>query len=513
MTISKTTFTAALLLLLVVASAFGAITVSASPIIGMEQPLYTRTNKEAYLKGSGLSTGTYFIWMSRPDQNSTGFTGVSFQSAADGSIPSETKISIGPEYPLGTYKVSISKSQTADGSLAQCHFGLWGTEKSVYQRTDTVGISGGGIWPGSSLNLIVRNPVGSFVFNSTIASNVNGTFSARWKVSNNAPSGSYDIFVDGTGTFDNSEQEYFHKKSLTVTPANLNISVHANPEPTYQRTDSAIMDILVKYPDGSPMLSMAEGIMPVVLVKGSIVVKRLTPVLTDDANGVWRTAWNVPVNATPGSEYRFEINPQEFDDGFKNVGSSEPIVSNTFKIVAAQLAVSVETNQSDYQVAFQSIGVRSLITYPSGAFLTNGTAYLQIIHGQVNQTIPMIYDNSTGFWYATRSLSVLDISQIGTWKLIIQAEDGIGNNGMGALEVGVQPWFMVLTIVGLIILLFFLVRGIQWFRRRYGRNLRGISNIRTPFKKTEPHLWSAEGIARALEHAKRKEHPNSIQED
>jgi hypothetical protein len=98
----------------------------------------------------------------------------------------------------------------------------------------------------------------------------------------------------------------------------------------------------------------------------------------------------------------------------------------------------------------------------------------------------MIYDNSTGFWYAARSLSVLDISQIGTWKLIIQAEDGIGNNGMGALEVGVQPWFMVLTIVGLIILLFFLVRGIQWFRRRYGRNLRGISNIRIPFKKTEP---------------------------
>jgi len=211
MTISKTTFTAALLLLLVVASAFGAITVSASPIIGMEQPLYTRTNKEAYLKGSGLSTGTYFIWMSLPDRSSTSFTGVSFQSASDGSIPSETKIPIGPEYPLGTYKVSISKSETADGSLAQCHFGLWGTEKSVYQRTDTVDISGGGIWPGSSINLIVRNPVGSFVFNSTIASNVNGTFSARWKVSNNAPSGSYDIFVDGTGTFDNSQQEYFHK--------------------------------------------------------------------------------------------------------------------------------------------------------------------------------------------------------------------------------------------------------------------------------------------------------------
>ena len=84
---------------------------------------------------------------------------------------------------------------------------------------------------------------------------------------------------------------------------------------------------------------------------------------------------------------------------------------------------------------------------------------------------------------------------------------------MGTLEVGVQPWFMVLTIVGLIILLFFLVRGIQWFRRRYGRNLRSIRNIRTSFKKTEPNLWSAEGIARALEHAKRKEHPNSIQED
>jgi hypothetical protein len=70
-----------------------------------------------------------------------------------------------------------------------------------------------------------------------------------------------------------------------------------------------------------------------------------------------------------------------------------------------------------------------------------------------------------------------------------------------------------LTIVGLSLLLFFLVRGIQWFRRRYGRNLRGIGNIRPPFKKTEPNVWSAEGIAQALEHARHKENRNRIQED
>jgi hypothetical protein len=394
------------------------------------------------------------------------------------------KLAMGVDYPLGTYRVSISTSISSDTSLAQCHFGLWGTDKSVYQRTETVDILGGGIWPGSSVKLIVRNPLGSFVFNSTVAADENGTFNSVWRIPNSAAAESYDIFVDGTGTFDDSKQDYFYKTSFTVTPATLSISVYAKPQNTYQRSTLAAMDFLVRYPDGSPVVSIRGTATPASLLNGPIVVAQITPILTDNVNGVWRTGWEIPANATLGSEYRFQLNTQDFDDGFKNVGALDPILSDTFKIVPAALTIKIETNRSSYQVGFDSIKIRSLITYPSGMVVTNGRASLRVVHGQLNETVPMAY--STGFWYATRPLTLFELSQVGTWMLTIEADDGLGNSGTAGLEISVQPWLVILTTALVIVIIFFLVRGLQWFRRKYWRKLlTGVKSLPIPFRKPQ----------------------------
>ena len=167
MRITRTTYIVGLIFLTVLACGqFTAVTVAfpANPKISSEQPLYTRLNKEVYLKGTEFPKGTYYVWMSKPDQSSTYHTGITIQVASDVSIPSETKIPISSDYPFGTYRVSISASASFDTSIAYCHFGLWGTDRSVYQRTETVRILGGGLWPGSSVQVTVRNPLGSFVF-------------------------------------------------------------------------------------------------------------------------------------------------------------------------------------------------------------------------------------------------------------------------------------------------------------------------------------------------------------
>jgi len=453
--------------------------------VSLEPRLYTRLNKDAYLKGAGFAAGTYYVWMSKPNQNST-YAGTSFQTSADGSIPSETKISLGVEYPLGTYKVSISSSSSSDTSIAQCHFGLWGTDKSVYQRTETVSILGGGIWPGGSVNILVRNPLGIFVFNATVAADVNGTFSSKWRLPSNAATGSDDIFIDGPGIFDDSKQDFFSRTGFAVTTATLSISVHTKPQSTYQRTDSATMDFFVWYPDQSPVSSLGGDGMPATLMNGPIVVTRVPLTLADSVNGVWRCSWQIPVNATLGSEYRFELNAQDFDDGFKNVGGSEKLSSDVFKIVPATLKINTQINQSAYQVLFDSIKIKSSITYPSGATLSHGKVTLRVVHGQLNDTIPMTYENSTGFWYATRPLTLLELSQIGTWMLTISANDGIGNVGVATLEVSVQPWLTIVVIVFLIVVIFFLVRGVQWFRRKHWKKLLSIlRNLPIPFRKPQ----------------------------
>jgi hypothetical protein len=490
MAISKITLVAGFLIFLATFSLgyfpIGTVASPASPSVSMEQHLYTRLNKDAYLKGTGFASGTYYVWTGWPNQNSTRYSGIAFQTSADGSIPSETKISIGVEYPLGTYKVSISTSSTLDTSIAQCHFGLWGTDKSVYQRTETVSILGGGVWPGGSLNILVRNALGVFPFNATVAADMNGTFLAKWRIPNNAATGSDDIFVDGLGIFDDSKQDFFSRTSFTVTAATLLISLRSQPQSVYQRTNSATIDFLVTYPDNSPVTSFGGEGKPATLMNGPIVVTRITPVLTDSVNGVWRAAWEIPVNASLGSEYRFELTPQSFDDGFKNIGGSDRITSDTFQIVPAVLEINIQTNQSAYQVAFDSIKVRSLITYPSGTVLRSGKVSLRIIHGTLNMTVAMKYDNLTGFWYATRPLTLLELSQIGTWRLTIEANDGIGNAGVASQEVSVQPWFMVLAVICLIVVIFILVRGLQWFgRKRWRRILSGAKNLPIPFRKPE----------------------------
>lgn len=467
-------------------SIIGALASPASPIIGMEQPLYTRFNKEAYFRGVGFTTGNYYIWMQRPDQNSTRYTGTSFQPAADGSIPSETKISINVDYPFGTYKISVSQSPSSDTSLTQCHFGLWGTDKSVYQRTESVLILGGGTWPGSSVKLIVRNPLGTFVFNSTIASSVNGTFSAKWRIPNNAVTGSDDVFIDGMGTFDDPKRDYFHKTGFTVTSAALQISVYTKPQTTSQRTETSAMDFQVKYPDASPVVTIGGEKAPVSLTNGPILVAQIFPKLTDATNGVWRASWEIPVNATLGSEYRYELNPEDFDDGFKNIGVSDKIVSDLFTVAPATLRIEIETNKTAYQVMFDSINIRSSVTYPSGAIMSNGKVTLRVTHGKLNQTIPMTYNNSTGFWHATRSLTFLELAQIGTWTLSMEANDGLGNIGATSTEVSVQPWLAVLAFACLIVGLFFFIRGLQWLRRKHWKKLsNSLKNFRFPFRKPQ----------------------------
>jgi hypothetical protein len=204
-------------------------------------------------------------------------------------------------------------------------------------------------------------------------------------------------------------------------------------------------------------------------------------------NGIWRAAWQIPVNATLGSEYRFELNAQDFDDGFRNIGEVSKLTSEAFKIAQAKLVITPQTNQTTYQVGFDSVKIRCLVTYPSGSVLGNGKVSLRMTHGQLNDTIRMTYDNSTGSWYAYYPLTLFKLPQIGSWTLTIEAADDLGNSGIARVEISVQPWFVILGIACLIVVIFLVMRGIQWFRRKHWKKvIAGLKNVTIPFRKPEP---------------------------
>src|SRR3989304_7373829 len=129
----------------------------AHPSLATDQPLYTLRDTQILLQGEGYATKRpYVIWLQTPLDNSTRESGLTFTTTDKGQIPPAITIPIEPNSPLGTYTVSISNSTKSDAAIARAHYGIWGTDKYVYQRTEVVQARGGGVLPKTSLKVTIR---------------------------------------------------------------------------------------------------------------------------------------------------------------------------------------------------------------------------------------------------------------------------------------------------------------------------------------------------------------------
>jgi hypothetical protein len=63
---------------------------------------------------------------------------VSFTAVAGGLIPPDTVLPITAGTSLGTYLIGVSTSSSSDNSQAKADYGIWGTEKPLYQCTQSV---------------------------------------------------------------------------------------------------------------------------------------------------------------------------------------------------------------------------------------------------------------------------------------------------------------------------------------------------------------------------------------
>ncbi len=218
-------------------------------------PLYTLRDKQVTLVGSGyVPSQVYYIWVMGPKDNRTTYSGTSFTAISTGLIPPGGGLPLSANSTLGTYLVSISNSSTVDTSQARAHFGIWGTSKPLYQRTESLTILGGGLFPGVNAKLSIRNSAGDYVNTATVATDVKGNFNYTWRIPQDSATDAYRVFIDGTGTFDNAQQDYLSELTFTVTQAALTVKVSQQPDPSYQRTETAKVSLTITYPDGSPVV-------------------------------------------------------------------------------------------------------------------------------------------------------------------------------------------------------------------------------------------------------------------
>lgn len=461
------------LLLLLVVGSFEAMrpqTVEAQaqgPVVRTAQPLYTLREREVMLSGSGFTSGTFHIWLRRPGVNASAYTGVFFAPVTGGLIPPSTIVQLTPEDPLGTYLVSVSISDTSDTAVAQAHFGVWGTSRALYQRTETVRISGGGLYPSGGGKVTVRNPAGTFVHDQTVLANERGEFSDQWRIPADSSLDVYSVFIDGTGTSDDATQEFLSLARFTVAPATLSVVIVNQPAPFYERTTTAVVVLQVKYPDGSAVDSLKSGVRPLGLVQDASVVASLNLTRLDPVSGTWRAEVKIPANASLGTGYRFRLPNGGFDDGFGNVGGGDEILSNIFEIRPASFRIEAMTNQSSYQIGFDSIKIQSIVNYPDGTPLVNGTVLAVISLSGWSAEVPLVYDGRTETWVGVYSISLLDLTRIGSWKITVRADDQYANLGQAELLVSVQPVNLAIVLVTVAVLALL----VNWLLKRYWRRV------------------------------------------
>lgn len=440
----------------------------AAPTLRADQPLYTARDKQVTLVGSGLTPGVaYYVWIRSPADNKSLSTGITFTSISGGLIPPGIVYPLSSDAPLGTYIVSLSTSSTLDNSQTSAHFGVWGTLKPLYQRTLSAKIVGGGLYPGTSLRLTVRDPAGSFVHQTTLASTITGDFNDTWRIPQDAVTDVYTIFIDGTGTYDNPQQDYVSQSKFTVTQAALSVKITQQPNPSYQRTEQASVSLTLQYPDSSPVLKSKTGISPALLLQDQITVAFVPLSPVDTVNGIWGVNAKILVNATPSGKYRFELPAMSFDDGSGNKGGSSDTFSNYFQVRNASLVINTEVNGTQIQIPFGQVSIISRVSYPDGTSLTNGTVRVVVATGSGVSILESMFDPTLGAWRALYSSRISDLWRSGTWAFNVTASDKLGNSGTAEVKVQAQPYLFVALLALLTVLALF---G-RWTVGRYGRRV------------------------------------------
>jgi len=383
--------------------------------------------------------------------------------------------------------VSISNSTKSDVAIARAHYGIWGTDKYVYQRTEIVKAVGGGVLPKASLKVTIRNPTAAFVYDTTIAANQTGTFAATWKIPSDAMPESYTVFIDGVGTYDSPNAEFVDQSKFSVTPALLNVAVNVPPNTSYQRTQAASAEFIIRYPDSSEVITIKSGLKPVALYAGQVKTEDLSLAISGTTSGIWTAQYRIPPNASLDVNYKFQMLAKAFDDGKGNTGPGKDIETSSFTATPATLLASSTSNSSRYQVPFDTLTAYAQVTYPDGTTVTNATvrAWLNASDSKMNATVT--HDKTISIWIIKYAFSWGDLLRLGSWRLYVEATDIYGNSGSSFLEVATEP-YTLLEIVIVVAAVLLVVRWLlsKFWRRLYPETKRTLSAFRR--RPTAPSL-------------------------
>jgi PKD repeat protein len=288
------------------------------------------------------------------------------------------------------------------------------TDKTEYQRTETVGIRASGYNASETATIIIRTQTSStVVLNSTATASSAGLITGSWKIPRNAVIDNYLVTVTGKSTAKNPADA----QGFVVRAASMSIAALTSSQASYQRTQTMAFSFTTRYPDGQ-YASSGTALVTLTGAGGNSVS------LTAVYNSVTAT-FDATYKTLPGNQtgtWTASLGVNGFDDGFGNTGPTSALTTSP-QLQPASLTVTI-TSKSYFAISEQ-IKFNATIQYPDLTDLTGQTgqasAFLLFSGGGHNDTITqLVYDSTLNLWVGTYTPGT---EPGGLWSLTVTGAD------------------------------------------------------------------------------------------
>ncbi len=338
----------------------------------------------------------------------------------------------GPEFPngastslVGTYLVLVNQVSppVPTNPVQSTVFYVGLTDKTAYQRTETVSIRATGYSPFELVIINIRTA--TLVYGNTILASDTGVVTDYWYVPRDATTEqSYIVTLQGSTKSD--------AQGFDVKRAIMGIPSLTSTQSSYQRTETMTFWFQAIYPSGE-IANTGLGLLTLTRPDGN------STTLTANYDSFTQTfiaTYKTSADNQTGI-WSATLAPYGFNDGYGNAGPTIPLSSSP-QLQTASLSVSIMTKTTF--APFEQVRFNATIQYPDGTSLQSGSvaSTLSFSGGGYTVSIPVIFDTALQLWFGTYTPRGDEPS--GLWSLSVNAADPAqpANTGSSTRAIQIQ---------------------------------------------------------------------------
>jgi PKD repeat protein len=302
------------------------------------------------------------------------------------------------------------------------------TDKTEYQRTETVGIRASGYSTGENATILIRAQTSSaIVLNVTATASSSGIITGSWKIPRNAVLDNYLVTITGKKTAKNPADA----QGFAVRAASMTTSTLTSIKSSYQRTETMIFSFTARYPDGQ-YATTGNALVNLTSTSGRSVFLPTAYYSTSQTfNATYKT---FPSNAT--GAWTATLSSHGFDDGFGNNGPAAA-TSTSPQLTPATFTVTIFSKNNF--ASGEQIKFNATVQYPDLTTLTTGrvAAFVLFSGGGHNDTMFVVYDSTINYWVG----SYTPVNEPGgLWTMTVSAADSASpaNSGKATKTIQLQ---------------------------------------------------------------------------